>query len=181
MVVTPTESVTESVTACATGTVFGRPVQLAYVVDDPHRAAAVWERTYGAGPFVVADHIPVTDVIHRGQPTTFDHTSAYGWWGDVMIELFCQHDTVPSAVTERFDAGRTGLHHVACFVPDLDAALVAAGSAVAMTARAGDTRFAFVDAWETHGHYWEWYEPSARLLEFYDMIRVRHQRARSAD
>jgi hypothetical protein len=154
---------------------FGRPVQLAYVVGDPAAAAASWERDLGAGPFTIAEHIPVDDVVHRGRPSTFDHTSAYGWWGDVMIELFCQHDDSPSAVTERFARGTGGLHHVACFVPDLDAALAAAGDAVAMTARAGTTRFAFVDAVRDLGHYWELYEPSERLVGFYAEVRRRHE------
>ncbi len=155
---------------------FGAPVQLAYVVDDPRAAAMRWERA-GAGPFVLAEHIAVTDVVHRGRPSTFDHTSAYGWWGSTMIELLCQHDDAPSAVTERFAPGESGLHHVACFVDDLGAALrsaAALGLATAMTARAGRTEFAFVDDVDRAGHYWELYEPSDHLLAFYDDVRSRH-------
>ena len=159
---------------------FGPPVQLAYVVDDPHRAAHLWDEA-GAGPFVVRDHIPVTDVVHRGTPSTFDHTSAYGWWGSVMIELFCQHDDAPSAVTERFAAGEGGLHHVACIVDDLPAALERAdiaGLEISMSARAGTTEFVFVDDVAGRGHYWELYEGSEPLRGFYAHVEQLHRDAR---
>lgn len=159
---------------------FGPPVQIAYVVDDPHAAAAAWEAR-GAGPFIVNEHIPVTDVVHRGSSSSFDHTSAYGWWGSVMIELFCQHDDAPSAVTERFPAGGTGLHHVACFVDDLAAALERAASVgldIAMTARAGATEFVFVDDVAGRGHYWELYEGTDRLRGFYAHVEQMHRDAR---
>jgi Glyoxalase/Bleomycin resistance protein/Dioxygenase superfamily len=161
---------------------FGPPVQFAYVVDEPVRAAAHWEQQFGAGPFIVNEHIPVVDVVHRGVPSTFDHTSAYGWWGSTMIELFCQHDDEPSAVRERFAPGETGLHHVACFVDDYDAALQRASNAgldIAMTARAGRTDFAFVDDVAARGHYWELYEGTEALRGFYDHVRTLHQRHKS--
>ncbi len=159
---------------------FGPPVQFAYVVDDPRAAAAHWEQQFGAGPFIVREHIPGTDVVHRGRPSGFDHTSAYGWWGSTMIELFCQHDDRPSAVTERFAPGETGLHHVACFVDDFDQALVradAAGLAIAMTARAGSTAFGFIDDVAKRGHYWEIYEGADALRSFYDHVRSVHEQA----
>jgi Glyoxalase/Bleomycin resistance protein/Dioxygenase superfamily len=157
---------------------FGPVVQIAYVVSDPRAAAQRWHERHGAGPFFLSEHIPVTDVIHRGAPSAFDHTSAYGWmpnaFGGVMIELFVQHDRAPSAVTERFAADEGGLHHLACFADSLDASLAAAetaGLAVAMTAKAGSMRFAFVDDVADSGHYWELYEPTPHLRGFYEMVR----------
>ena len=67
--------------------VLGPPVQLAYAVDDVFGAAELWAERFGAGPFFVAQHIPVTDVIYRGQPGVFDHSSAYGQWGELMVEI----------------------------------------------------------------------------------------------
>jgi Glyoxalase/Bleomycin resistance protein/Dioxygenase superfamily len=163
-----------STDGAARSSVFGPVVQIAYVVTDPERSASAWQHRHGAGPFFFREHIAVTDVIHRGKPSNFDHSSAYGWCGDVMIELFLQHDRSPTAVTERFEDGGTGLHHVACFVPDLDAALAgteALGMSVATTARSGTTRFAFIDDRETSGHYWELYEPTEHLIGFYAAVR----------
>jgi Glyoxalase/Bleomycin resistance protein/Dioxygenase superfamily len=157
---------------------FGPAVQIAYVVDDPVAAAHRWVRDFGAGPFYVNQHIPVSNVIHRGKPSAFDHTSAYGWWGSMMIELFCQHNPDPTAVTERFAPGTGGLHHLACIVPSLDEALAnaaAAGKEVAQSAQAGSTTFVFVDDVAECGHYWELYEKSPGLLGFYAMIRTAHE------
>ena len=157
---------------------FGPVVQVAYVVDDPRLAAQRWVDRHGAGPFFVRDHIPVTDVEHRGRPSSFDHTSAYGWMlgqsGGFMIELFVQHDRAPSAVTERFAEGQTGLHHLACLADSVSDSIdraEAAGLSLAQSAMAGTTRFVFVDDVAQSGHYWELYEPTTRLLAFYDMVR----------
>jgi hypothetical protein len=153
---------------------FDPVVQIAYYVADPASAAEQWATERGAGPFFLRHHIAVTDVVHRGHRSSFDHTSAYGWWGGVMVELFTQHDDAPSAVRERFGADESGLHHLACFVDDIDAALArcrAAGLEVAQTALAGTTMFAFIDDVARHGHYWELYEGSERLRGFYDFVR----------
>ena len=72
------------------------------------------------------------------------------------------------------DIGESGLHHLAFFVPDLDRALEelrARGYEVAMTAATpGGVRFVFVDAVATHGHFFELYEPTPRLAEFYSSV-----------
>jgi hypothetical protein len=164
--------------------VFGPVVQIAYVVDDPEAAARQWHERHGAGPFFLRRHIAVTDVVHRGEPTVFDHTSAYGWMGGVMVELFCQHDRAPSAVTERFGPGEGGLHHMACIVDDYDAALADAerlGLSVATTAKAGPLPFAFIDDRAANGHYWEVYPSVPRLLDFYAMVRRAHEHPDGGD
>ncbi len=160
------------------GAIFGPVVQVAYVVDDPRLAALRWAERHGAGPFFVRDHIPVTDVVHRGQPSVFDHTSAYGWMHgpDVgfMVELFVQHDRAASVVTERFAEGETGLHHLACFADSVTESIAraeASGLTLAQSAMAGATRFVFIDDVAANGHYWELYEPTAGLRGFYDMVR----------
>lgn len=156
----------------------GHPVQVAYVTPDPIAAAHQWASQYGAGPFFVMRHIHVANVVYRGEPSSFDHTSAYGWWGDMMIELFCQHDDTPSVVRERYAANEGGIHHLACFVDDLPDALArcaSAGLPTAMTAVAGATTFAFVDALSSTGHFWELYEPTDGLRGFYAMVRNAHQ------
>ncbi len=152
----------------------GPPVQIAYVVNDVWADAATFSARFGAGPFFVAEHIPVTDVVHRGLPGTFDHSSAYGQWGSVMVELVVQHDDEPSAVRDLYGPGQTGLHHLAYFVDDLDEAagrLEGLGYPQAQIATArGGTRFAFHDAVATLGHFLELYEPNERLLGFYAMV-----------
>ncbi len=151
----------------------GAPVQIAYAVNDAEEAAHRWARDFGAGPFFLARHIPVSDVVHRGEPSEFDHSSAYGQWGSIMVELVQDHGTGPSAVRDLYAPGETGLHHMAYLVDDLDQATTALGDAgfeLAQSARAGGTRFNFIDAVATMGHFLELYEPRPALVGFYDHV-----------
>ena len=152
----------------------GAPVQIAYAVPDAEAAAVEWAARYGAGPFVVNRHIAVADVVYRGAPSAFDHTSAYGQWGPIMVELVHDHGTAPSVVRERFAPHESGLHHMAFMVDNLDATIAQLeqlGHEVAMSAAtANGTRFVFVDAVATHGHYFELYQRSERLQAFYQRI-----------
>lgn len=153
----------------------GAPVQIAYAVPDAREAAQVWVDRFGAGPFFVADHIAVSDVVYRGAPGMFDHTSAYGQWGHLMVELVQDHSNGPSPVRELYAPDESGLHHLAYLVDDLDRAtgrLVGEGLTLAMSARAGSTRFHFIDAVSTTGHFLELYEPSPSLVGFYDLVRA---------
>ena len=43
----------------------------------------------------------------------FDHTSAYGQWGDIMVELVQDHGTGPSVVRDLYNVDESGLHHLA--------------------------------------------------------------------
>ena len=99
----------------------GAPVQIAYAVRDAEAAAASWASKFRAGPFFVRRHIAVSEVRHRGAPSVFDHTSAYGQWGDVMVELVQDHTVGPSPVADVVGPGGEGLHHLAYFVDDLPA------------------------------------------------------------
>jgi catechol 2,3-dioxygenase-like lactoylglutathione lyase family enzyme len=147
------------------------PVQLAYLVDDVERAAAQWAERGGAGPFFVRHHIPVSEVEVDGEPAVFDHSSAYGWWGSMMVELVAVHEPASLA--------RPGpLHHVAYFVESFEratAALAGSGWPAVLTATGGQTRFAFHDATAELGHLVEIYEGSPRLRSFYDMVREASQ------
>ena len=152
----------------------GPPVQIAYAVPDAVAAAERWVADFGAGPFFVRPHIELVDVVHRGHPASFDHTSAYGQWGSIMVELIEDHTSGPSVVTDLFAPGTGGLHHLAYFVDDLSTTirtLVDRGHQLAMSARTtGGTEFHFIDAVATHGHLFEIYRRSERLRRFYAMV-----------
>ncbi len=156
-----------------------KPVQLAYHVTDPAQAARDCALAHGWGPFYLIEHIPLASCLYRGRPATFDHSSAYGQAGEMMIEFITQHDDAPSAVRDVYRATERGLHHVAHFVPDLAAALAhynAAGLATAMEAATADgVTFAMVDATASLGHMLELYEPVAALEQFYGYVRRKSQ------
>ena len=154
----------------------GSPVQIAYAVPDVEQASRSWAERFGAGPFFVRRHIALVDVVVRGRRGTFDHSSAYGQWGPVMVELVADHGDGPSPVREMYPRDGSGLHHLAHFVDDLDTAvedLTTQGHELAMRARtASGLAFCFVDTRPTLGHMVELYEPTPGLRAFYSMVRV---------
>ena len=151
------------------GPVLGAPVQIAYATDDVHAAALQWT-SRGVGPFFVIEHIALTDVEIDGAPGSFDHSSAYGQWGSMMIELVQQHDPGSDPVV-----GTSGIHHIATFVDDFETSserLTAAGYPRRLRATtSGGQAFGFHDARATTGHLIEIYEATDRLVGFYAMIR----------
>ncbi len=142
-------------------------MQIAYAVSDVTAAAERFAASTGAGPFFVVPHIAVTESRVHGVDAAFDHSSAYGQWGDVMVELVEEH-SLPIVVPD------SGVHHVAFMVPSLaDAAAwcVAQGWPEALWARTGSGQeFVFHDSRAALGHLVELYEPSDRLLRFYTMV-----------
>ncbi len=150
--------------------------QLAYKVNDLEAAAAAHHRAFGSGPFFVLRHVALASSVHRGIERAFDHSSAYGQWGGVMVELVVQHNPEPSAMHDMFPygSGAEGLHHAALFVDDLDAAIARFAAEDAPLAQLsvteGGTAFAFVDTRASLGHMLELYEPTAQLTGFYDFV-----------
>ena len=150
--------------------------QLAYKVNDLAAAADAHHRQFGSGPFFILRHVALASSVHRGTARPFDHSSAYGQWGSVMVELVVQHNPDDSALHEMFPwgSGREGLHHAALFVDDLEgeiARFAAEGAPLAqLSVTEGGTAFAFVDTRATLGHMLELYEPTAQLAGFYDFV-----------
>ncbi|PXY28960.1 hypothetical protein DI005_29615 [Prauserella sp. PE36] len=155
-----------------------RMVQVAYATTDVRASARSWHERYGAGPFYVREHVPTerVEVPGDGQepaPGVFDHTCALGQWGNVMVEFVHHHALAPASLDRdmRRDAG--GIHHVACFVDDLDAArdqLVAEGARVVMDASTPEVRFVFLDPGPHVGHLVELYEETPYLSRLYGRV-----------
>ena len=155
----------------------GLPIrQVAYFCADVRAAARAHNAAYGSGPFFVADNIPVARAVHRGVERLHDHSSAYGQWGEVMVEFVQQNNPGPSPFHDLYPegSGRYGLHHVAVFVDDVDAALAAfaaQGAPCAMRAEMADGFvYAFADTSAALGHMTELYAPRPSLLGFYAMV-----------
>lgn len=150
--------------------------QIAYFVPDIRAAALEHHKLFGSGPFLVADNIPLPSCVHRGVDRPLDHSSAYGQWGDVMIEFVQQNNAGPSAFHDMYPegSGRYGIHHVALFVDDVDAQCLeyaASGHDTAFRAEMSDGFvFAFVDTCALYGHMVELYAPVPQLTGFYAMV-----------
>ena len=96
-----------------------------------------------------------------------------------MVELMQDHGDGPSAVRDMYSPGQEGLHHMACFVDDVEAEtarLNDLGYPTAMTGMAfGRTRFHFIDMVAEWGHMLELYRPSDALVGFYDFVAESHR------
>jgi hypothetical protein len=155
--------------------------QLAYKVNNLETAAAAHHRRFGSGPFFVLRHVTLASSVHRGVERAFDHSSAYGQWGSVMVELVVQHNADDSALHDMFPwgSGKEGLHHAALFVDDLQGEIArfeAEGAPLAqLSVTVGGTAFAFVDTRASLGHMLELYEPTAQLTGFYAIVAAAAQ------
>jgi hypothetical protein len=151
------------------------PVQMAYFVSDIRASANYMAERFGAGPFHMVDRIELDWGEHRGNRCDFVHSSAYGQWGNVMMELVQQDVEGPSPFRDLYAPGEEGLHHVACFVDsvaDTIAEYQAAGHPLAARAMTKTgTEFAFIDTSPMMGHMLEIYVGNEGLHGFYDFIR----------
>lgn len=151
--------------------------QIAYFVNDVRDAARRHAGLFGSGPYFVADNIPLRSCLHRGRPAALDHSSAYGQWGEVMIEFVQQNNPGPSAFRDMYpEPGNGGLHHVALIVEDLNAAIqrfTAAGHETALYAEMNSGfAFAMMDTVSACGHMVELYSPAPELTGFYEFVRA---------
>ena len=149
--------------------------QIAYFVDDIRAAATRMYRTFGAGPFFIIENIELSSATHRGEECLFVHSSAYGQWGDVMLELVQQESDGPSPFRDMYAPGESGLHHMATIVPNQRQAYrdyERAGFEIACIAvTKNGTEFAFIDAVDKLGHFIEVYESAPGLLGFYNVVK----------
>lgn len=149
--------------------------QVAYFVPDVEAAARRHAATFGSGPYFVARHIPLCRCEYRGRPGTLDHSSAYGQWGEVMIEFVQQNNPGPSVFKDLYPEGQ-GLHHVALIVDSLDAARQRFEASDCPTALYAEVTpgvgFAMMDCRRELGHFVELYEPTPPLLAVYETVRT---------
>jgi len=152
---------------------YGRVVQIAYAVADIRAGARSFAERVGAGPFFVRHHALPRRVDHLGQAGEFDHSSAYGQWGKVQVELVEIHHAAPASLAEIVQR-TSGIHHMATFVESIDdeqRRLTDIGWSAVMTAETGGgMRYAFHDARPQLGHLLEVYEPSAGVRALYAMV-----------
>lgn len=93
-----------------------RLTQMGYVTPDLEASLDYWIDVAGAGPFYYAEYEPEQQ-IHRGEPTHIRFRLAYGYIGDVHIEVVQQLSVGSSAYTEALENARTVptggvFHHV---------------------------------------------------------------------
>jgi hypothetical protein len=95
--------------------ILGPATQLGFVVRDVEAAMRHWIEVFGVGPFICMERgtsqpAPVTRM--RGQPVVVELKLAFGFMGEVQIELIEQRNDAPSPYREFLAAGREGLQHL---------------------------------------------------------------------
>jgi len=101
-------------------TIFGRPiVQIGYSVPDIAEAAEFFARALGAGPFFVMKDISIPILRNANGPIVWEHTAAFGQWGNVGIELQETHRLDPPDAFGPTYQRTSGVNHLAYIVDDL--------------------------------------------------------------
>ena len=103
---------------------FGRIVQVAYLVSDIDAAMEHWLRQAGLGPWTCFRNIELETEFDANTFTMHIH-EALAYTGELQIQLVQSLDG-PEVVTPYqpfVAAGRWGVHHVAFFADDIEAAV----------------------------------------------------------
>jgi hypothetical protein len=147
---------------------------LGYVVNDLHRDVPRFAAATGAGPFYAMEHIPFDEVTFSGRPARYDHSSAFGAWGEILVELTQVHDAQPAGLRDALVSPGAGVGHVAWLAESLDdevARLETAGLVPFHAGRTGPVEAVWFDGRPLLGHPIEVLQLRDELLGFYSMVR----------
>jgi len=96
--------------------IFGGTRQLGFVVPDFDAALHYWTSVQGVGPFFCIRNTRVDGYLYHGREAASPLISlAFGYSGDLQIEVISQHDATPSCYVDFLNSGRRGAHHVCGF------------------------------------------------------------------
>jgi catechol 2,3-dioxygenase-like lactoylglutathione lyase family enzyme len=146
---------------------------IGYVVDELPAAAELFARRFGAGPFYAIEHIVFDEVTYRGEPAAYDHSSAFGQCGPMIVELTQVFDARPAGLEEALVKPGDGVGHVGWLADSLEdevARLEAAGLVPFHTGRTGPASVVWFDGGPLLGHPIEVLQRRDELERFYDMV-----------
>lgn len=145
-----------------------------YVVEDLRAGVEHFARSYGAGPFFGMEHLEFDEVDYLGQPAVYDHSSAFGQCGSILIEVTQVHDARPQQFADALVKPGAGVGHVAWLADSLEdevARLTAAGHTRFHGGRTGPAQAAWFSGGPIAGHPIEVLQRREELLGFYRMVR----------
>jgi methylmalonyl-CoA/ethylmalonyl-CoA epimerase len=154
----------------------GAPHHFAYVVDDIEATVERLATELGAGPFFLAEDVPLQNVLSRGEPAEFVHDAAFGACGDSAIELIRPARLAPARVEKGFGGARPRLQHIgyvvsADSVGDLRRELDGRGVSEYLSSHLGVLDSTLHDASAVLGHDLEIHADCDALHEFFAMVR----------
>ena len=150
-----------------------RPIiQIAYAVDNIINSAEIWSKKFNIGPFYINEHIKISNTLVNNKKAEFDHSSAYGWKENMMIELICDHKIEESPM----NSNRSGIHHIAWIAPNFEEErklLKDEGCIEVLSANSGHRngmKFAWFDPKNEMNHFYEIYEDTDDIKKFYSFL-----------
>ena len=152
--------------------------QVAYLVVDLDASMQRWSDVHGAGPFVVAHHHRTERFTYRATDQEADVSYAFGYLGDLMLQLVVQHDDTPSIYRDLYDAGEEGFHHDAYLVHDFESEhdrLTAMGFEPACRLHADGVDAAYFDTRALNGGFTEIHGDPPHILAAFAQWRRAHE------
>lgn len=95
-------------------------MQLGYVVEDIEASARQWVTSVGAGPFYQLEGLEMDQYFYRGQRTDLTMSLAFGYWGDIQVELIHPLNQADTLYSRALKDAPGRLNHLATVVSDLD-------------------------------------------------------------
>ena len=97
--------------------------QVCVVVKDLQKSMEYYWSTFGIGPFTIYTYEPpyVTDMKIRGKPKDYKMKIAFAKMGAIQLELI--QPLSESIYTEFLNEKGEGIHHIGCYVDNLDEAV----------------------------------------------------------
>lgn len=138
--------------------IFGPARQLGLVVRDFDAALRHWAQVHGVGPFYCIRQAPVDNYRYMGREAPTPIVSlAFGYQGDLQIEVVAQHNDAPSCYLDFLGSGREGAHHVCGWAANSTeyderyARANAAGLSAVHEGAMGGIRFSYFDSHNAPG------------------------------
>jgi hypothetical protein len=147
---------------------------LGYVVDDLRTGVKRFADDLGAGPFFVMEHIVFDEVTYLGDTARYDHSSGFGQWGPILVELTQVHDAQPAGLREQFASPGSGVGHVAWLTDSLEnetERLESLGILPFHAGRTGPASAVWFRAEAPLGHPIEVLKRTDEILRFYELVR----------
>ncbi len=148
---------------------------IGYVVEDLRAGVERFAASLGAGPFFAMEHLVFEEVTFRGEPALYDHSSAFGAWGETIVELTQVHDAEPAGLRAALVPAGGGVGHVAWLADSLEeetARLVSLGLTPFHTGRTGPASAVWFDGGPLLGHPIEVLQRRDQILGFYAAVRA---------
>jgi hypothetical protein len=147
---------------------------IGYVVNELATDVPRFATAFGAGPFFAMEHIRFDAVSYLGGPATYDHSSAFGAWGPMIVELSQVHAVEPAGLRKQLVAPGAGVGHVAWLAESLELEterLQSLGMIPFHAGRTGPASAVWFDGGPLLGHPIEVLQRRDELLGFYDLVR----------